>query len=133
MKDRIKDYFAFNKNEQRGLIILLGLMLLSVSASYFMPFLVKEKQYDMAPFREEVAQFLASVAQQDSAAEISAKSFQKDHNTDFRPALEAFMASPFQFDPNALSADEWQAMGMEERIIKNIIRYRENGGKLRDK
>jgi len=133
MKDRIKDYFAFNSKEQRGLIVLLVLMLCSVLINIFMPVMVKEKPFDIKPFQEEIAHFLSEMEKADSASEsnsIDLKDFLSKEN---EPVLSAFLASPFHFNPNDLSEQDWQVMGMDERITKNIIRYREKGGKFRDK
>jgi competence protein ComEA len=133
MNDRIKDYFSFNKKEQRGLIILLGLMLLSVSANIFIPELVGEKEFDIAPFQKEVAEFMASVAKQDSTRETLPKRFSDNYKEEEGPFLVAFKAAPFYFDPNELSEEQWNSMGMNPKIIRNMMHYREKGGTFRDK
>ncbi len=133
MKDRIKDYFAFNKKEQRGLIILLGLMLLSVSANLFLPVFLPEKEFDITPFQKEVAEFMASVEKQDSIRQLNSFKYPEDSKLDDLPVLAKFISSPFYFDPNDLSEDKWTEMGMDPKIIRNIIRYREKGGTFRDK
>jgi len=133
MKDRIKDYFAFNKKEQRGLIVLLGLMLLSVSVHVFLPYLVPEKHFDIDPFQKEVEEFLASAEKQDSIRVIKSQSYSHDLKEINVPVLLSFKTSPFYFDPNKLSPEDWNEMGMDERIANNIIRYREKGGQFRDK
>jgi competence protein ComEA len=132
MNDRIKDYFSFSKKEQRGLIVLLGLMLLSISANIFLPLLIPEDEYDIGPFRQDVAEFMRSVEIRDSIR--SAESYGKtDRLTEQKsPALAAFITSPFHFDPNNLDEKDWVSMGMDPRITKNILRYREKGGKFRD-
>jgi DNA uptake protein ComE-like DNA-binding protein len=133
MKDRIKDYFAFNSKEQRGLIVLLGLMLCLLLINVFLPIMVKEKPFDINPFREEVAMFLAEMEKADSAEQNKSHVIKDYTNEKNNQVLASFRASPFHFNPNELSEDDWQAMGMDERIAKNIIRYREKGGKFRDK
>jgi len=133
MKDRIKDYFAFNKKEQRGLIILLGLMLLSVSANIFLPGFLPEKEFDITPFQKEVAEFMASVEKQDSIRKVNSYKYPDKFKQDDVPVLSNFTASPFYFDPNDLSEDKWTEMGMDPKITSNIMRYREKGGIFRDK
>jgi DNA uptake protein ComE-like DNA-binding protein len=132
MNDRIKDYFSFSKKEQRGLIILLGLMLFSISANIILPALIPDDEYDISPFRQDVAEFMRSVEIQDSIR--SAESFGKtDRFMEHKPpALAAFISSPFHFDPNTLEEKDWEGMGMDPKITKNILRYREKGGKFRD-
>ena len=120
MKDRIKDYFAFNKKEQRGLIVLLVLMLCSVLINVFLPVIVKEKPLDMKPYQEEVAKFLAEMEKADSA-ERNKSHVSKEYTIENNNlVLASFRASPFYFDPNDLSADDWQAMGMDERTTPRV-------------
>jgi competence ComEA-like helix-hairpin-helix protein len=133
MIDRIKDYFSFSKQEQRGLIILLGLMLLSLSVNIFLPKLMPEKKFDVAPFQQEVAKFMASVNKLDSTEEINPQKFPNKNRKEEAPVLTLFISSPFYFDPNELTGQQWTDMGMKPNVIRNIIRYREKGGSFRDK
>jgi competence protein ComEA len=133
MKDRIKDYFAFNRNEQRGLIILLGLLLLSVSVNLFLPKIFPDKEYDISPFQKEVAAFMTSVEKLDSSKIIKPQKFSGNYSEDKIADLSPFKASPFYFDPNKLEEQQWVKMGMNEKIIRNILHYREKGGNFRDK
>jgi competence protein ComEA len=133
MKDRIKDYFAFNRKEQRGLIILLGLLLLSVSINLLLPRIIPEKEYDISPFQKEVDAFLASVEIPDSVKDFNPKKFYEKSKEDKIIDLSPFIASPFYFDPNNLTEQQWEKMGMNEKIIRNILHYREKGGTFYNK
>jgi competence protein ComEA len=133
MKDRIKDYFAFNRKEQRGLIILLGLLLLSVLINLFLPRIVQEKEYDISSFQKEVWTFIASIDKLDSAKDIKPQKYSDNYSKDEAADLTLFKASPFYFDPNELSEQQWIKMGMNTKIIRNIMRYREKGGTFLNK
>jgi competence protein ComEA len=133
MKDRIKDYFAFNRKEQRGLIILLGLLLLSLSVNLLLPLILPEKEYDIAPFQKQVEAFMASVEMSDSIKVLKPQKFAKNFSEEKLTDLSPFIASPFYFDPNELSEQQWAKMGMNEKIIRNILHYREKGGTFREK
>jgi competence protein ComEA len=133
MKDRIKDYFAFNRKEQRGLIILLGLLLLSITFNAFLPVFIPEKEYDITPFQKEVAAFQASVEKLDSAKDIKPEKFYAKYQDDKTCDMAPFKASPYYFDPNELDEQEWINMGMNPKIIRNIIHYREKGGNFSSK
>jgi competence protein ComEA len=133
MKDRIKDYFAFNRKEQRGLIILLGLLLLAASVNLLLPRIFPDKEYDITPFQKEVAAFLASVEKLDSVKDIRPQKFSGNYSEDKMADLSPFKASPYYFDPNKLEEQQWIAMGMDKKIIRNILHYREKGGTFRDK
>lgn len=133
MKDRIKDYFAFNRKEQRGLIILLGLLLLSVMTNLFLPQLFPDKEFDISPFQKEVSTFIASIDKIDSAEDIKSQKFSDNYLEDKGADLTSFISSPFNFDPNDLSEQQWVNMGIGAKIARNILRYREKGGTFRDK
>lgn len=133
MKDRIKDYFAFNRKEQRGLIILLGMLILSVLINLFLPQLVPDKEFDISPFQKEVSAFIASIDKIDSAEDIKPQKFSDNYLEDKGADLTSFISSPFNFDPNDLSEQQWINMGIGAKIARNILRYREKGGTFRDK
>jgi competence protein ComEA len=133
MKDRIKDYFAFNRKEQRGLIILLGLLLLVISFNYFLPQIVPDKEYDISPFQNEVAAFMASIEKPDSAKDFGPQKFPGKYSNEKEADLSPFIASPFYFDPNKLDEQQWTKMGLDKKIIRNILHYREKGGTFYNK
>ena len=133
MKDRIKDYFAFNRKEQRGLIILLGLLILSILFNLLVPRLIPEKEFDISPFQKEVDAFIASVDKLDSADQVKPQKFPGDFSGDDVTNLTSFIATPFYFDPNDLNEQQWISLGIGAKIARNIIRYRQKGGSFRDK
>jgi DNA uptake protein ComE-like DNA-binding protein len=132
MKDRIKDYFTFTRKEQQGMIVLLGIMILSICAAIFLPRMWPDKQFDIGPYQLEVEQFLASAQKADSALNAKPNKIQEYQVKVAGPVLLTFLSSPFQFDPNKISEEEWMSMGMDPKITRNILRYREKGGKFRD-
>jgi competence protein ComEA len=133
MKDRIKDYFEFTSKEQRGIIILLGIMLFSFLANIFLPFIIPEKPFNIEPFKSEVGIFLESIEKQDSAFGFKKSEYFEGSGTPGHAELENFKALPFNFNPNKLSEDEWLKIGMNKRIVNNIVRYKSKGGVFRDK
>jgi DNA uptake protein ComE-like DNA-binding protein len=131
MMSRIKDYFTFNRKEQRGLIALLALLLCSVIGNIFLPYLIKEEYYDTEPYRENIESFISKMKEHDSLKRINKPSDQKYYTKDNSAFRETFRISPFFFDPNTLTAAEWDKMGMPQAISRNILRYVEKGGKFR--
>lgn len=133
MKDWIKDYFTFTKGEQRGLAILLGLMLLTLAFSIFAPYFARDREYDISAFKAQVEAFLADTVQQTGNISSFTKNIPGNYNTEDFAERADFLASPFYFDPNDLAEDQWQKTGLEGKVIHNILRYKEKGGKFRDK
>jgi competence protein ComEA len=132
MKDRIKDHFEFTSKEQRGIIILLGIMLLSFLANIFLPYIIPAKKFNIEPFKSEVGKFLESIERQDSALAIKKSDYHEVSGAPEQTGLENFIASPFYFNPNKLTEDEWLKIGMNKRIVTNIARYKSKGGVIRD-
>lgn len=132
MKDRIKDLFSFSRKEQRGIAILLGLMLCVMAVNYLLPVIIAEKEYDASPFREDIEHFRLALAAADSA-ERSAQALKTHADNRDKPDLSAFLSDPFHFDPNTLSEEGWNKTGLDPRTIGSILRYREKGGQFRDR
>jgi len=133
MKDRIKDYFSFSRGEQRGLTVLLGLLLLSLIVNLYLPLLIPEKEFDPEPFSKQVDEFLAAMAKADSLASL--KNDAKENKKYFvsAPDLSAFLSDPFFFDPNTADEETWRRTGIDGRTIRNILNYRRKGGVFREK
>lgn len=129
MNDRIKDLFAFSRKEQRGLVLLLGLLLCILLVRYFAAMFIPERKFDLEPFRQEIERFKAAMAEADSLKRLEAELTVTQGHAD----LSAFLAAPFRFDPNTLDAESWRMTGLDERTIQSILRYRQKGGKFRER
>ncbi len=57
----------------------------------------------------------------ESAAKVASDSFNKS------------VVAAFCFDPNTLSADSFELLGLSEKVIKRVINYRQKGGQFRNK
>ncbi|MFO7615131.1 MAG: helix-hairpin-helix domain-containing protein [Bacteroidales bacterium] len=133
MKDRIKDYFSFSRGEQRGLTVLLGLLLLSLLLNLFLPRLMPKKEFDPEPFRKQMDAFLAALAEADSLAGLKkAAEEYKKYSAD-APDLSTFLSDPFFFDPNTADEKTWEKTGLDRRTIHSIVNYRRKGGVFRKK
>ncbi len=130
----IKEYFSFTKKE-RNATILLGLLALLFSLlPTFFPFLVKDEQELTVD---------TVVQQQLAALEVKSKEPTTEHETYNDAALyqpkesqfekyrrEKFNGTLFYFDPNKATAEEWKRLGLREKTIGTILKYRSKGGKF---
>ncbi len=132
MKDRLKDYFSYNRKEQRGLIILLGLMICLLVSRYALTFKDQDQVFDLEPFRKQVEAFRLQVLSGDSLATESKAPFRVDKTAE-KHDLSRFRQQPFPFDPNQLSESEWRSIGIHDRTISSILKYRQKGGQFRSK
>jgi len=130
----VKDYFSFTKKERNATLLLcLAALLFSLLPSVF-PFLVKD----------EMELTVDTVVQQQLAAlAVKTEDVKTENDTYndaslYRPkdskfekySREKFSGSLFYFDPNTATADEWKKLGVRDRTIGTIIKYRNKGGKF---
>ncbi len=123
IKDQIKGYFTFNRTEQRGIVILLVLILFVILINALLPFAFEEENPDYSKFEKEIAEFELSQkrAKEDFADRKS--SFGKAENITGK-------LHPFPFNPNNLPAGKWRELGLSEKQIKVIKNYEKKGGRF---
>ena len=130
----VKEYFSFTKKE-RNATLLLGLvaLLFSLLPSMF-PFLVKDEPELTAD--TVVQQQLAAMAvkttevQNESDAYSDAALYQPKESRFEKYRREKFYGTLFYFDPNTATADEWKKLGVREKTIGTILKYRSKGGRF---
>ncbi len=130
----IKEYFSFTKKE-RNATILLGLLALLFSLlPTFFPFLVKDEQE--LTVDTVVQKQLAALAvknsdpQTENDAYSDAALYQPKESKFEKYRREKFNGTLFYFDPNKATAEEWKRLGVREKTISTILKYRSKGGKF---
>ena len=116
MKKRIKQYLSITKKEWNGLVVLVILIAGVLIVPYGFRLCRKDNTINFKDFDKAAAQL--------SEAE-------KNGNNNDGPGNDtAKIANPvmFSFDPNTLSAQQWQQLGLSERQANVILHYRAKGG-----
>jgi competence protein ComEA len=124
----VKDFFTFSKGERRGVLVLTTLILLLILFNFLYPQFVSHQKYDHSAFDKEVKAFLNS---QEIIAD-SQKTFLPKEDFNIMDADHSAVAQklyPFPFDPNTLTHEQWIAIGLTEKQVKVIEKYRVKGGK----
>jgi DNA uptake protein ComE-like DNA-binding protein len=124
----IKNYFNFNRTEQRGLTVLFILLLLIVGFNLIMPLLFTHEPVGFAEFESEIEKF----EQQQAAAKDSILALTKPANFVTQSSV-ADHIQPFPFDPNDLPREKWQQLGLTDPQIDVIKNYESKGGQFRTK
>jgi competence ComEA-like helix-hairpin-helix protein len=109
----LEEYFYYTRAERNGAFLLALLLMLTVLAPRFYPLLIKKDCALPDGFDEQAIAFLN--AGQEEWQEVSAS-----------PA-----ASLFYFDPNTISEDSLQLLGLSAKLAGTIARYREKGGRFK--
>jgi DNA uptake protein ComE-like DNA-binding protein len=116
MKKILKDYFSFNSRERVSILLLCCLMAFFWMLPNWYP--EAKKLPESKGWR---------VQQADSGMileEIAAKPVKKIKSSE--------LVKLFEFDPNHLSAEGWEKLGLRDKTVQTILHFREKGGRFRD-
>lgn len=118
-----KDFFYYSKSERRAILVLLTLLAVLVGACVFFPDMKEEA---IAPSDEEtikeIKTFLTGVHEREQ------KKYPR-YTTSHKPERMKVVLS--SFDPNLSDSIELLRLGLPAFIVRNILKYRDAGGKFR--
>ncbi|MBN2174764.1 MAG: helix-hairpin-helix domain-containing protein [Bacteroidales bacterium] len=129
LKQNLKRFLNFNRTERNGIIILLAVLLLVIAFNIFLPFFFPREPADFALIEKEIDEFL-EMQQKAKNSKIKVSKKEEGFNQDYHDVSDL---SPFPFDPNGLSAEDWKALGLAGHQIRVIKNYEAKGGKFRKK
>lgn len=133
MKKVLKEYLSFNKSERRGLFVLLFLLVLLILTNLLLPHFFSTREYDFSAFKEEILAF------EKTRKEIKKKSYAQRYyprgyeRSGAQSRGEESHLAPFSFDPNTMTAADWQRLGLTTRQIRMLTNFRNKGGTFRSK
>ena len=133
MKNVLKKFFYFTRTERRGILLLCTLILL-VSGGTQVYFHRQEKasrpsaedRAEQLRMQQEEEDFLATIQEEE---EMGRARHRPPEDTGFRPGKPA--VTPFPFDPNRADSLTLRRLGLPGWMARNIVRYRERGGRFR--
>ncbi len=105
----LREWYTLSKTQRRGTLVLL--------CSFLIVFLIK---WLYRPLPEKDDLYFAQLTSQNLSTDTSSNtSLKKD--------------SLFFFNPNTISAQEMKALGFSQKLISNVLNYRNAGGKFYSK
>lgn len=117
-----KDWLFFSRAQQRGIIVLLLLTILTPALSGLATWWNTHVPSDKEAFISEIKRMEDRLAEIAEAARILNKDQKK------QLSLE-----PFRFNPNTLPVEGWEEMGAPENLGRTIQNYLAAGGRFRHK
>lgn len=133
MKQIIKDYFNFTRQERIGVLSLVILLLVI----FFLPKLTGRKN-NFENLNTDTA-WLNTMrnmkkSNSDSVTEPNVNPIFENYNpqkevTNDKPGNQSVKL--FYFDPNKISAEEWKQLGIKEKTIHTILNYLSKGGSFK--
>lgn len=121
MKQAVKDYLSYSRKEMIGVFSFV--MLLTMMA--IIPSLIPEPknaftEVDLNKSLDSLLKSAEDSSQLDKLAELKVRSPVGNESGTTR--------SYFAFDPNTISDDEWRRLGVKEKTIITINKYKARGG-----
>ncbi len=124
----LKDYFNYTKKERYGIIALVSIVLIVVTASFLFPSVAND-EIDHSQFENEIARLTV-----DSTTRSLKNTYADDYYNDYSPGNttnKTIKAEVFFFDPNTASIEDWVRLGIKEKTAATIQKYISKGGKFR--
>ena len=106
LRQIIRDYFTFTKNERIGLVILLTLIVIALFATKFIYYFESPGKADQEKFQK----FLSELEKQEEKNQISKA------------------GKLFRFDPNTIDSLALDSLSLPARVKHNLLKYRQKGG-----
>lgn len=125
-----KDYFYFTQKERNGLIVLSCLIIGIALLPYIYTWLNPAEPVDFSEFEEKVEEYRKLKEEYLAAQETLEAKKQAEELNKTAVKENEINLTPYPFDPNVLSLEEFTALGLPGRIARNIINYRNAGGKF---
>jgi competence protein ComEA len=118
MKAPIKKYLSITKKEWNGMVVLVILIAGVLAAPYLYRLFRKDNTINTKDFDKAVAQL--------------SKIDSQKNNTSNKPLSDDKLAQPvmFPFNPNNLTIQQWEQLGLSERQASVIKHYEAKGGKF---
>jgi competence protein ComEA len=128
IKEAIRAYLSFGKRDRIGVIAVV----LLIGIIYALPYLFAKKN-EPFPARQtsllmKAMDTLASRQNKDRYTNYD----ENDNDYTYQPGKPKKFATAelFRFDPNTLSVEGWQRLGLSEKTSRTIDKYRSKGGKF---
>ncbi len=126
----IKDWFYFTRQQRYGIIILLVLIIVVPITGRITAALRRHQDLDEESFRDMVAIYRDHLAGMEEIAAAQEANRRTYGDGDPEETTQLALA-PQPFDPNTLSVEGWQEMGVSARIGRSIHNYLAAGGSFR--
>lgn len=130
----IKDYFSFTKKERIGVIVLVLVIIIVFLIPYLLP--QRKENINLADWEQfKVQSDKLRKPEKDSKTftepnEESSPSYDSQKDLSAFAKHEPIKSGLFYFDPNTLSEQGWEKLGLRRRTISTIQNYLSKGGRF---
>jgi competence protein ComEA len=104
----LKEYFTFNKQHQKGFLVLWSIVLILLLAPFAFRYLYTPPPLDCSEFDREISEFEKGLTV-------------KERSGVFRLV---------HFNPNSLTGEEWEGLGVSPKLARTLANYVRKGGRF---
>jgi len=128
----VRRYFGYSRREASGMLLLLALMVVAA----VLPVLLRpaDPKYLPAADQAELDRLVADLKEHRTAEQGYARRYSPRPRASYAsryPKVARVKLAPF--DPNALTAEDWEARGVPHFVAARIVKYREAAGGFKSK
>lgn len=114
--ESLRKWFSFSKGERVAILAILATILVLILLCLF------------RPSRKSLSD--ASLHNLDSLLALRQNAIEAQRQQAPENMQEARELHPFPFNPNVMTEEEWQQIGLTDRQIRNIMNYQAKGGRF---
>jgi competence protein ComEA len=128
VKELIKAYLVYGKRDRIAVMVVVSIILII----YLYPYLRFNKNEEFpAKATSVLVKAIDTLATKEGPGNYKKKYIPSINSQQAAILNESFTRGElFQFDPNTLSIEGWQKLGLNEKTSKTIEKYRSKGGKF---
>lgn len=129
-KEFVKDYLSFTRRDRIAIFVILGLLLLI----FFLPDIVARKG-NANPVTADTSWIavMKKLELKEADKEFNSNQYADDNSRNYQydrstGTYTKTKGELFYFDPNTLSTEGWQKLGLRDKTIRTIQNYLSKGG-----
>lgn len=117
----MKTYFSYSSKEFRGILIMLMMLIALLVVRMYVLYHPAKSDFDVGDMERA---YLQMQKYSDSLASIADNKMRS-------AVVEKLVITPVKFNPNTVTSEQWQAMGLPPWLFENMQRYLLAGGEFR--
>jgi competence protein ComEA len=122
MKEMLRDFFSFSSLERKGIVVLIILILVITCLNFYLVHHEPEVDHEaQTRFMKDLHAFEQHLSLENGSSDLEAE---------YTNENLAMSTDLFFFDPNEASAADLRRIGLNSRVIGNLVNYRKHGGRF---
>ena len=131
LKIKFWDAFDFSRSEQRGIMVLIIVLLLMIGFRIALSYV--QTSGEVTQTNPQAVEEFLSMQQKyhDSVLLVrQQRNFYSDSPKEWKKHASPRKLTPFIFDPNVMTFSDWKRMGFTEKEAQQIVNYQSKGGRF---